>query len=329
MPLKIFKRGEIWHYRGTVAGRLLRGSTGTADREIALRFISEKEHRQFKGSFDGPGAVLTFAQAVARYLDAGKSDRFVLSALDLLGRMLVKDITPGVIQQAARDLYPRTSNATRNRQGIVPIQSVINHAAALGLCSPIRVKRFDVVKREKQPATWAWVEAFCEYANPHLAALAKFLYLTGARVSEALSVKWTDVDLGNRRVLIRQGKLGGEERLAHLPDELVVAIANIEPRKERVFGYAMRKTAVKPWDKCIDRAGIQPLSFHALRHGFATGLLDKGVNPKTVARRGGWKSTRHVFETYGHDVASATITDLLINTQETQDGVKSLKVVRK
>lgn len=329
MPLTIFKRGEIWHYRGTVTGRLLRGSTGTADRETALRFINEKEGRQWKGHFDGPGAVLTFAQAVARYLDAGKPDRFVTSATIHLGREFVKDITPGAIQQAARELYPHAGNATRNRQGIVPIQSVINHAASLGLCSPIRVKRFTVVKKEKQPATWPWVEAFCEHANPHLAALAKFLYLTGARITEALAVRWADVDLENRRALVCQGKLGGEERWAHLPNELVIAIANIEPRKPRVFGYAMRKTAVKPWDKCIKRAGIAPLSFHALRHGFASGLLDKGVNPKTVAVRGGWKSTRHVFETYGHDVASETITDLLISTPQAQTSPKSLKVVRK
>ena len=41
MPLKVYKRGGIWHYRGTVAGRRLRGSTGTASKEIAQRIASE------------------------------------------------------------------------------------------------------------------------------------------------------------------------------------------------------------------------------------------------------------------------------------------------
>jgi hypothetical protein len=45
-----------------------------------------------------------------------------------------------------------------------------------------------------------------------------------------------------------------------------------------------------------------------------------------VADRGGWKDTRHVFETYGHDVASVDVTDVLTEksgTQPTQQRRKS------
>ena len=51
-------------------------------------------------------------------------------------------------------------------------------------------------------------------------------------------------------------------------------------------------------------------------------LLDKGVNPKTVADRGGWKDPRHVFQTYAHDVADEDITDVLTGTKLTHDGKK-------
>jgi integrase len=83
-----------------------------------------------------------------------------------------------------------------------------------------------------------------------------------------------------------------------------------------VFGYLSPDTAKLPWARAIKRAGINPLSFHACRHGFATGLLEKGVNPKTVAKRGGWKSTAHVFETYGHDLSDENITDVLTGTPQ-------------
>lgn len=327
MPLKLFKRpgGTVWHYRGTVADKRLRGSCRTEDKTTAEQIIVEIARRHWKGALHGPGTVLTFAQAAALYRGSAKSTRFLDPVEDYWKNTLVSEITAGAIRGSAAALYPGTSPATQNRQVIVPTQAIINHAAELGKCNPVRVKRFTVVKREKQPATWPWVEAFCEHANPHLDALAKFLYLTGARITEALAVKWDDIDLGKRRALIRQGKLGGEERSAHLPDELVLAIAAISPRKSRVFGYAMRKTAVKAWDKCIKRAGIKPLSFHALRHGFASGLLDRGVSPSTVAKRGGWKSTRHVFETYGHDVASDTITDLLIDRPKQAKTVEKLR----
>lgn len=311
MPVTIYRRGKIWHYRGRVAGRRLRGSCQTEDKTTAERIANEKERRQWKGHLDGPASVLTFAQAALLYRSAEKSLRFLEPIENHWRETLVKDVTAGAIRQAALTLLPRASGATRNRQVIVPTQAIINHAARLELCPRISVERFPVIKREKEPATWSWVMAFMAHANPHLGALCAFMFLTGARISEALSVRWEDVDLGRSRALIRQGKLGGEERWAHLPAELVVAIANIERKGETVFRYSSRDTAAPQWDKAIERAGIKSLSFHACRHGFATGLLDRGVNPKTVANRGGWKSVQHVLETYAHDVASETITNVL------------------
>lgn len=329
MPLTIYRRGKIWHYRGRVAGRRLRGSCRTEDKTTAQRLAVEKERRQWKGHFDGPEAVLTFAQAALLYRSAEKPLRFLTPIENHWRTTLVKDITAGAIKQSALTLLPRAAGATRNRQVIVPTQAIINHAAKLELCPKISVERFPVIKREKEPATWPWVQAFMAHASPHLGALAAFMFLTAARISEALSVRWEDVELMRSRALIRQGKLGGEERWAHLPAELVVAIANIERKGETVFRYSSRDTAAPQWDKAIRRAGIKPLSFHACRHGFATGLLDRGVNPKTVANRGGWKSVQHVLGTYGHDVASATVTDVLTDTPRTQSNFENIEKAKK
>jgi hypothetical protein len=73
IPLKLFKRKTrdgkyIWHYRGTVAGNRLRGTTDTTDRKIAARLVSEIETRHYKRHLDRPQEVLTFPQAVALYL---------------------------------------------------------------------------------------------------------------------------------------------------------------------------------------------------------------------------------------------------------------------
>jgi len=57
MPIKIYKRGKTWHYRGTVAGRRLRGTTGATSKDIAARIASEIEARQWKRRTDGPVAV--------------------------------------------------------------------------------------------------------------------------------------------------------------------------------------------------------------------------------------------------------------------------------
>lgn len=316
MPLNIYRRGKIWHYRGTVAGRRLRGSCKTADKATAQRVAAEKEARQWKGHLDGPEAVLTFAQAAKLYRMAEKPLRFIVPIEDYWKNTPVKQITGGAVRQSALVLYPNASGATRNRQVIVPTQAIINLAASLEHCRPLKVERFQVVKKEKDHATWEWVQAFMEKASPHLGALACFMFLTGARVTEALSVTWADVDLAARKAKIRQTKIGSE-RKAHLPPPLVAAIANIPDEREpgaKVFRYSSRHTAKPMWRLAIKNAKIKPLSFHACRHGFATAMLQAGIDPITTAKRGGWKSPAHVFATYGHAMDDETVTDRIVGT---------------
>jgi integrase len=320
MPLKLYKRGKIWHYRGTVAGRLLRGSTKTPSKETAQRIAADREQRAWKGYLD-PQSVLTFAQAALLYRQAERSDRFLRKIEDYWRDTPVKEITPGAIRTVAITLYPNAGPATRNRQAIVPMQAVINHAAEHELCPHIRVTRFETKRTAKEPATWAWVQAFMAAAKkPNLAALACFMYLTGARVSQALAVQWSDVDFQSRKVLIRATNKGDDDRRAHMPSELVTALAKISgERVGPVFGFKSRGNCRTQWDGAIRRARIKYLSYHACRHGFATGLLDRGISPVTVAKRGGWKSSQHVFATYGHDVAADDVTDVLTGTKSTRE----------
>lgn len=312
MPLKIYKRGDFWHYRGTVAGRRLRGSTGAQNRETAARIAAEIESRQWKCRLDGPKAVLTFAQAAINYRAAGKPTRFLDKIEDYWKDTLVKDITAGSIQAMARTLYPNAGPATRNRQAIVPAQAIINHAAEADLCSPIRVKRFPVTTKVKKPVTLEWLEAFMAHARPDMAVLALFLFLTGCRISEALAVRWDDVDLQMRAVLIRQTKIGAE-RTAHIPQRLVLALANLRRWKNgKVFRYKTRGAALNAWRDAITAAGIERLSFHSCRHGFATALLQAGIDPVTVSKLGGWKTPKLVFQTYGHASDDMTLTEKLL-----------------
>lgn len=317
MPLKIYRRpgGKVWHYRGTVAGFRLRGSTRTTDKGVALQIASQREADAHKHSLFGPASVLTFAQAVALYRSARKPERFILPVLDHWKETPVRLITPGAIRASCRELYPNGSAATWNRAVITPTQAIINHAAGEERCPPIKVRRFPIVKREKQPVTWTWVEAFMSASPPHLGALACFMFLTGARISEALSVKWSSVDLGLRRCKIHQSKTG-TERWAHLPPHLVMALSNLPGgRSGSVFPFSGRTPAWSAWKKAVEAAGLKYLSPHACRHGFATSLLHAGIDPVTVAELGGWKSARLVMETYGHAMRDKTVTDRLVDTK--------------
>lgn len=331
MPLKLYRRNEIWHYRGTVAGRRIRGSTQTANKDRAKQIASAREEREWKSSHYGPETVVTFADAAMLYRKAEKPTRFLETIEDYWKDTPVKQITSEAVRQSAIVLCPKAKGATRNRNVIVPTQAIINHAARLELCRHLKVTRFPVVAKKKEPATWEWIQAFMAEASPHMGALACFMFLTGARISDAIDVLWSDVDLQARRATIRQGKLGGEERQAHLPPALVVAIANIPSNREpsaKVFQYSSRDTAKPIWFAVIRRAKIKRLTYHSCRHGFATAMLHAGIDPITTAKLGGWKDAKHVFATYGHAMEDDTLADRISGTPVAQSAENTGKVLK-
>jgi integrase len=316
MPIKLFKRGANWHYRGTVAGRRLRGSTRAADKKIAERIAA----------LDGPSAVLTFAQAVLKYRAAGKDTRHLPALEDYWKETLVKEITEGTIIQSSIDLLPHAKPATRNRHVIVPTRAIINHCAKAKLCARISVEQFETAKVVKDYATLEWVEAFMEHASSHLGALALFMFLTGARISEALRLKWSDVDFERQRAYIGETKAGNPD-FAHLPQKLIVALSNITRREpgRGVFWFTAQSSAKYVWRTAERRAGIAHLGFHACRHGFATALLRAGVDVVTIAKLGRWKSPEHVFKTYGHANEDRTLTDLIAGANLTRENTSQVE----
>lgn len=329
MPLKLKKRGDIWHFTGTVAGRRLRGSTKTSQFKEAEKIANERETRELQGRRD-PGSVLTFAQAAIEYRKAGKAPKYLDLVEDYWKDVAVKEITRGAMKRAAITLLPNGGGAYRNRAVIVPTMAVINHAADLDMCSPIRARRFPEPKRTKEPATWEWVQAFMAHSSPHLGGLCCFMFLTGARISEAIGVRWGDVDLTAGRVRITMGKLGGEDRIAHMPPELVAAIANLPSNREpaaQLFPYAGYDSVRKPWNNVILRARIKMLTPHSCRHGFATGLMHNRVDPITVAKRGGWKSPAQLFKTYGHAMDDETIANVLTGKPKAHGEMATAQVV--
>jgi integrase len=320
MPVKLFKRGSIWHYRFTVAGRRIRGSTETEDKARAQRIAASRESREWTRHLDGPGSTLTFADAAIAYRQSGKSSRFLDRVEDHWKDTLVSAITEQAVKRASIKLYPNAGAATRNRQVIVPTQAVINHCAEEEWCPRIRIKRFKVVTKIKQPVTLAWVNAFVAASSPHLGALCVFMFGTGARIGEAVSLRWCDVDFQNRTALIRQTKIG-DERIAHLPPQLLAALANIPSNRnpdDLVFQYLHRENVRQVWDAAIKRAGIAKLSPHSCRHGFATTMLHAGVDVKTVAKMGGWKDVATLVKTYAHAMGDRTVTDIVFGTNLAQ-----------
>jgi|SRR5579871_2122791 len=326
MPLRLYKRktrtGFVWHYRGTVDGCRLRGTTGTADRKIAAKIAAQIETKQYKGDlFSGKG-LLTFPQAVTLYLKAGKPDDYLDKIEDYWKNTRISKMTKGAIRQSAIDIYPGCSGATWNRQVITPTQAIINHCAGLELCPPIRIERFKFERRiVKKPVSLEWITTFCLHARPLVKALALTMFSTAARFGEVKRTDWKDYDFQQRTVLIRDSKTK-QVRVAHMPAPLLVALANL-PRDQKPF-YWSETELRRQWDEDVKKtaeavSGFERLTFHCCRHGFATKMLRDGVDPKTAAGLGGWKDLSLFLNTYVHALPNSRLTDGLFDTQVTRE----------
>lgn len=129
------------------------------------------------------------------------------------------------------------------------------------------------------------------------AAIFEFLYSTGCRISEALSVKWGDIDFA-RGSLIVTGK-GSKDRLVILGQPAIKALELlhkevaarrsdlVEPQVQVFlgdrFGSLSRGIVEHRMKRYLAEAGL-PLTLtpHKLRHSFATHLLDAGADLRSV-----------------------------------------------
>lgn len=130
--------------------------------------------------------------------------------------------------------------------------------------------------------------------------LVLLLYGGGLRVSEACSLRWSEVDFDSRVLRIR-GK-GGKERLVALPDAALEALKAWDRKGDFVFGEVAlpTRTAYEIVKSQGARAGLlKPLHPHALRHSFATHLLTSGANLRTLQELMGHR-TLQATQRYTH-----------------------------
>lgn len=148
------------------------------------------------------------------------------------------------------------------------------------------------------------------HAADHLRPLIIFLVYTGARMSEALYVDWSDTDLEAGWVVFRGTKRNGEDRGVPLHKNVVNALNGLSPKTGKVFltqrgkPYSWNekraggqvKTA---WRGMLRRAGVTGVTPHTLRHTFSTYLTAKGVSERIRDELMGHASTE-TGDIYAH-----------------------------
>ncbi|OCC25336.1 integrase [Croceicoccus estronivorus] len=334
MPLEPYLRGRTWWAKGRVEYNdapitdYYRCSTGTSSEQAAREWCRAEEKRQLRRFLVGPEEAeepLTFAAAVLLHEPDAKTAGYLIPIVELIGEALVSDITPKIVRELGPILYPDAGTKTWARHVVTPIRSVINNAHDLGKCPPIKIKGYTAEEQVAQdrkrgsrgrtkykPGSWEWLLQFRAHATQRVAALALTMFVTGARISQAVQMNpGQHLDLDNNRICI-PGAKGHDDRWIEIPKWLAIELKNLQPgyprgaeRKTenlRVFGYADRSSPRKDWNKAIEAADIEYLPFHSAgRHGFGQEMnVRQSIDEKAAGAFGGWSDTNLMRRTYTH-----------------------------
>lgn len=304
--LQLESREGVWYAVGTFNGKRIRTSLRTRDKVRAKEQLALYEAKLWKRHNYGEEAVRTFEEAAESYLRQGGEGRFLPRVLKHFKGRTLGTISPGEVRDMAISLYPRASASTRNRQGIVPAQAVINHGHSRHWCGPIKVDLFEVPKsRKHKPVSGSWLATFLAQCDKdglaHLAALVLFMNHTAARVSEAIGLLGEHVDLDGRVCVLAKTKTD-EWHPRYLTAELVLRMGALGIEDgQPVFRYTDRCAVNRRIAAVCKRAGLDARTTHSAgRHSFATNAMASDAKVKDAMEAGGWKSAKLFLETYVH-----------------------------
>jgi integrase len=199
-----------------------------------------------------------------------------------------------------------------------------------------------VIKKQVQPFSPEELRGILDGFRrlyPHYYPFVAFLLATGSRLSEAIGVRWQDIDLtkgtltiseslsikraGNGYSRHRKETKRGTTRTLDLPEALRDLLAS-QPKGtpgDLVFkspkGYPIGTSALRDkWVKVLKAAGVPYRNLHVLRHTCLSMALEEGTSLPGVAYLAGHSDLSMVIRTYGHMITRPSLPRVLPDLQD-------------
>lgn len=322
---------SIFEYRARLNGRVVTRKLAAASKTEAL--VELERLRTESRSVDHPTALnrrLTVARLAERWRAAVEADpaysprtredlhrRLELHIAPKLGRTKVCELDAYAVCRFARQLPPMRAKTHRNVISV--LSAMLAWAVAEGLAEtnavararerfPRDLRRIDSERFEPRALTDAEVELALAHVGATYRPVVAFIAETGARVSEALAVRFDDIDLRNRTWTIA-GQLAddGSVRAAKTPGSMTtvplsaaaIAIVSEQRRKLMRRGFESvsttayvftgrngqpltRRNALRAWQVATKAALGERLRLHDLRTTFASRLAANNVDVATA-----------------------------------------------
>ncbi|MDV7201806.1 site-specific integrase [Roseovarius sp. 10] len=261
--------------------------------------------RESKGQSSGPTLNQFFDEQVVPYLNAKSPDNTIISIFNnniryeigsvQLVDLANQDLDRRIAGQRKKGLKPGTINkhifAINRVIGLAKRWSFLPpHSAHLEELEPLRLG--DYAQRFLSEDEIQTLLTECAKSDhPYLSLFVRFLLLTGARNSEARLAKWQHIDVEKKLWIVPKSKNGRSRRIIlnsaalQVLRDIKLQDVNYHPHTDNLAYLFTNPQTQKPYDnfynawyKVRDRAGLENLRFHDLRHTYASHLINQGVS---------------------------------------------------
>ena len=230
--------------------------------------------------------------------------RHIKEASSILGDIPIKDFSNEHIEILLRYYKEKGNKVSTINRKLSSLSKLVRHSHRLGLIHdkpffPFRKEkkgRVRFLSKEEEEKILSSIKArnYLEYS------LVIFLLDTGARMGEALSLTYDDIDFNSKTVSFWETKTNSS-RTVYLTDRAVTAVQR-KCCTEGPFKAINRWTFRKHWDKAKIDAGLKDDNLvvpHVLRHTCASRLVQGGVDIRRVKEWLGHKTIEMTLR-YSH-----------------------------
>lgn len=203
-------------------------------------------------------------------------------------------ITPEALEQVQQDLLATGHLPGTCNRYLAWLRHVLNLAVRDKklLSNPfLQVKMLKEPKGKTRFLSPAEEAALLAAMGPTHGPWARLAILTGMRQMEQFSLRWADVDLEMGIITLPTTKAGGVQYV-HLNEEAKAILRGLDSWQRSVWVFPSKNPAthmdainfyVRIWTPAVKATGIEWVSWHALRHTFASRLAMNGHNEGTIA----------------------------------------------
>jgi integrase len=327
----IYKRGKTYWIKWYVEGTAKYESLKTQDKKAALIAKAAKELELRTGT---PVAQpnITVAEFAEQYLLwhsgeypwAEREMRYYFDSVLLpeFGPMRLASVDPQKVELwkhkrvgsiGHRSKRP-VSRATANNE-LKKFKALINKAVEWGIIPRNTINNVKTLQRlDARPRSYFSAEQLVAIydADPSSSAIWQLLANTGMRVSEAMNLRWENVDDQKIRVLSTKEHMTKTRQWRDIPISPGAsdALRQLDTTSTYVLPRMCKMTLRTRFKRACEKAGVIGTP-HELRHTFISHLVMQGVPLRTVQVLAGHK-TIAVTEQYAH-LAPNHMADMVAN----------------